>query len=123
MPSARYSTWTGMGALEESPLVEVGAALLLVGVTSPSAVATPPKRVLSKAQTFLMPVTTEVRLDVSNTSVWFVCWKQSAHWGNTAWNVSVHAHLITSMKAPGLKMIMEKLAKTGAAAAQLLILE
>ena len=34
----------------------------------------------------------------------------------------MHAHLITSINAPGLNVTMEKLARTGAAAVQLLIL-
>jgi hypothetical protein len=51
-----------MDALDVGPL-------LLVGVASPSAVATPPINVLSKAQTFRMPSKTEGKLGVWSTSV------------------------------------------------------
>jgi len=57
------------------------------------------------------------------THVWFVRSKQSTHWGKPERNVSVQAHLRTSMKAPGLKIIIDKLARTGEAWAQLLMFE
>lgn len=64
-----------------APFVEVtedvGTMPLLVGVTSPSAVATPPRSVLSIAQILLIPSTTEGRLTPGalRKSVWLVCSK------------------------------------------------
>ena len=48
--------------------VGAGGAILVVGVTSPSAVATPPKRLLLRAQTFLIPSTTLGRSGVLRMS-------------------------------------------------------
>ena len=60
-------------------LVAVGAARLDVGVTSPSAVATPPRRVLSRAQILRMPSTTDGRFleSESRNAVWLVWMKLS----------------------------------------------
>jgi len=91
------------------------------GGASPFVTETLPKSVLAIAQILRIPSTTAGRLGVLRTWDWFVRVKQSTHCGKTAWKVSVHAHLMTSMNAPGLKMIMVKLASTGAASAQLLI--
>jgi len=101
------------------------------GVGYPFAPETLPSSVLWRAQIFLIPSTMPGRLSVFKTSPWPVFVKlifvtrelvrkwqmtgllisqntyQSTHWGNTDWNVSVHAHFITSMKAPGLNMILE----------------
>lgn len=58
--------------------VAVGTAMLDVGVTSPSAVATPPRRVLSSAQTLRSPSTTFGRSSELRNCVWFVCVKLEA---------------------------------------------
>jgi len=105
-----------------APLVAEGTVGEVEEGISPSAEATPPMSEEASEQTLRIPSTMEGRSGVSKTSVWFVCVKQSTHWGNADWNVSVQAHLITSMKAPGLKMIIEKFANTGAACAQLSML-
>lgn len=111
-----------LASLVDDEAEAVAAAAEDEDETSPSVSETFPRSALASEQTWRIPLTTEGRSGVSRTSVWLVLSKQSAHWGNTDWNVSVHAHLITSMNAPGLKMIMEKFANTGAASAQLLIL-
>lgn len=63
----------------EAALVVVGVApvLLLVGVVSPSAAETLPRRVLSRAQMFRMPLTIEGKSapDASRKAVWLVCSK------------------------------------------------
>jgi len=108
------------GAAEAVPAV-LAAAAVGDGVASPSELDALPRRVLSKAHSWRMLFTREGKLGVSRTAVWLVLSKQSAHCGKTDWNVSVQAHLITLMNAPGLKITKEKLASTGAAAAQELI--
>jgi len=90
--------------------------------SSESAEATWPMMVEANAQTSRRLFTTAGNVSSSPyTHVWFVCPKQSTHWGKAERNVSVQAHSSTSMKAPGLKIIMEKLARTGDAWAQLLM--
>jgi len=69
-----------------------------------------------------MLFTSEGRLVVFRTPVWFVFSKQSTHCGKADWKVSVQEHLITSMNAPGLKRTIETLDKTVAAWAQELML-
>jgi len=101
--------------------VGVGEAARFEGVVSPLLSETLPKIELATAQTWRRPFTTEGRSGLLRTSVWFVFSKQSTHCGKADWKVSVHAHLITSMKAPGLNSTDVKLARTGAACAQLLM--
>ena len=113
-----------LASLVDDEAEAVAAAAEDEDETSPSVSETFPRSALASEQTWRIPLTTEGRSGVSRTSVWLVLSKlqgaigqanesirsmqgthQSAHWGNTDWNVSVHAHLITSMNAPGLKMI------------------
>lgn len=111
-------------------LVAVGveATLLLTdGVVSPSALDAFPRSELEKAHTERMLFTSEGRLVVFRTPVWFVFSKlypyrkyakvsrkimlkthQSTHCGKTDWKVSAQEHLITSMNAPGLKRTWER---------------
>jgi len=116
-------------AAEDAPAVLVAAAAALRlwdDVVSPSELDALPRMELSKAHIWRMLFTSEGKSGVSNTAVWFVCSKlenkrmrwggiyivgsrthQSAHCGKADWNVSVQAHLITLMNAPGLKMTFE----------------
>lgn len=59
----------------DAALVAVATTTLLVGVYSPSAVATPPNSVLAIAQIFCIPLRTPEPSDVFRYSVWFVCSK------------------------------------------------
>jgi len=93
------------------------------GVVSPSELDAFPRIELANAHTERMLFTSEGRLGVSSTAVWFVFSKQSTHCGKTDWKVSVQEHLITSMNAPGLKRTEVTLARTVAAWAQELMLE
>lgn len=92
------------------------------GDVSPFELDTFPRIELAKAHTWRMLFTSEGRSGVSRTAVWFVFSKQSTHCGKTDWKVSVQEHSITSRNAPGLKRTEEKLAMTGAAWAQELML-
>lgn len=67
--------WRPMEALVDA--VGDGVVMLLVGVTSPSAVATPPRSVLAMAQMFCIPLKTDGRSawGALSTSVWLVCSK------------------------------------------------
>jgi hypothetical protein len=97
-------------------------APVTVGVVSPSELDAFPRIELAKEHTSRMLFTSEGRLGVSSTAVWFVCSKQSTHCGKTDWKVSVQEHLITSRNAPGLKRTEVTLAKTVEAWAQELML-
>jgi len=101
----------------------VVALAAAVGVVSPSELDAFPRIELANAHTERMLFTSEGRLGVSSTAVWFVFSKQSTHCGKTDWKVSVQEHLITSMNAPGLKRTEVTLARTVAAWAQELMLE
>jgi len=107
-------------------LVLVAAVVVVVpvtvGVVSPFELDTFPRIELAKAHTSRMLFTSEGRLGVSRTSVWFVCSKQSTHCGKTDWKVSVQEHLITSMNPPGLNRTEVTLARTVEAWAQELML-
>jgi len=92
------------------------------GVVSPSTFDALPRSELAKLHNWRISFTSEGKLGVSKTAVWFVRSKQSAHCGKTDWKVSVQEHLITLINAPGLKMTEEILASAGAASAQVLIL-
>jgi len=101
----------------------VVALAAAVGVVSPFELDAFPRIELANAHTERMLFTSEGRLGVSSTAVWFVFSKQSTHCGKTDWKVSVQEHLITSMNAPGLKRTEVTLARTVAAWAQELMLE
>jgi len=108
-----------------APLVAAGveATLLTVGVVSPFALDTFPRRELAREHTERRLFTSEGRLVVFRTPVWFVFSKQSTHCGKADWKVSVQEHLITSMNAPGLKRTALTLDKAVAACGQELMLE
>jgi len=96
--------------------VDVGKGVEVELGSSELAEATLPRTVAANAQTSCRLLTTAGKLlSWSNTHVWFVRPKQSTHCGKAERNVSVQAHFMTSMNAPGLKIIMEKLARTGEA--------
>jgi hypothetical protein len=112
------------GAAEVVP-VPVALAVTVApdgdGVVSPSELDALPRSELAKLHTWRMLFTSEGKLGVSRTAVWFVLSKQSAHCGKTDLKVSVQEHLITLMNSPGLRMTEEKLASAGAASAHVLI--
>jgi len=76
------------------------------------------KRLLASAHTCRMPLNAAGIFCEFRKAVWLVCMKQSAHWGKTLWNKSLHPHSRTSMKAAGLKIIWIGSWKAAAASAQ-----
>ena len=131
-PITMLSTATNNGTKEsgsveeEKPRLGVATAegeICDAGVASPFEYETLPSSAEDIAQTFRIPLTTSFGsvTAVSRAHCWLVCWKQSTHCGKADWKVSVHAHLITSTNPPGLNRIVEKLARTDDASAQLLM--
>jgi len=108
--------WTEYSGRNPPLEVEVGKGVEVELGSSELAEATPPRMVAANAQTSRRLLTTLGKLSSwPNTHVWFVRPKQSTHCGKEERNVSVQAHWRTSRKAPGLKIIIEKLARTGEA--------